>query len=115
MDSKLLARAGAAAFVGVAFAMTIVQLRDKPEADRAPQAGLQLPAANPLPEQLRACAAMGEQALSAPECRAAWAEKRRRFLGIEHPGAYAELNDTMHPPEAEPVLPSANGNQRGVD
>ena len=115
MDGKLLARAGAAAFVGVAVAMTLVQLREKPAAGPEAASGMPLYAHDPLPEQLRACAAMGEQALSAPECRAAWAEKRRRFLGVDHPGAYAELNDTVHPPGAEPVLPSANGNQRGVD
>lgn len=115
MDSKLLARAGAAAFVGVAVAVTLVQLREEPAVDQGTGTGMQLPAADPLPEQLRACAAMGEQALSAPECRAAWAEKRRRFLGVEHPDAYAELMDPVQPPAAEPALPSADGERRGDD
>lgn len=113
MDSKHLPRAGAAAFVGVALAMTLVQLREEPAARPEAASRLQLPPADPLPDQLRACAAMGEQALSAPECRAAWAEKRRRFLGVEHPGAYAELTDPVQQSAAEPVLPSATGEQRG--
>ena len=41
------------------------------------------PDGDPLPLRLRACAQMGELALSSPDCRAAWAEKRRRFLGLE--------------------------------
>lgn len=41
------------------------------------------PDSDPLPGRLKACGGMGELALSSPDCRAAWAEKRRRFLGIE--------------------------------
>lgn len=82
MDGKRLAQAGAAAFVGLAVAMTLVQLRDEPvPAPVLPLAGRDA-AADALAMQLRACSAMGEQALSSPVCRAAWAEKRRRFFGV---------------------------------
>lgn len=91
MDTRLLARVGAAVFVGIAIAMTLVQLREEP-VDR-PVSGREvwLPEGDRLPGQLRACADMGEQALSDPACRAAWAEKRRRFFGVDHPAAYAGL------------------------
>lgn len=114
MDGKLLARAGAAVFVGLAVAMTLVQLREEPAGEREAASGMQLPDDDPLPEQLRACADMGEAALSAPECRAAWAKKRRRFLGVEHTGASPGLDDRAQPPAAEFAMPSAAG-QRGGD
>lgn len=113
MDGKLLARVGAAVFVGLAFVMTLVQLREEPAAGPEAPPAMQLPDDDPLPQQLRACADMGERALAAPECRAAWAEKRRRFLGVDHPDAYSGLNDPAQPPAAEPVMPSATGDQRG--
>ena len=93
MDSKLLARTGAAVFVGLAIAMTLMQLREEPAA--RPEAALTIwePDGDPLPAQLRACAEMGELALSSPDCRAAWAEKRRRFFGVEHSDAYAAVGD----------------------
>lgn len=92
MDGKLLARVGAAAFVGIAIAMTLLQLREAPSPPAvAPARAAWVPDGDPLPAQLRACAAMGERALAAPDCRAAWAEKRRRFFGVEHPDAHDAL------------------------
>ncbi|NCP25140.1 MAG: putative entry exclusion protein TrbK-alt [Erythrobacter sp.] len=107
MDGKPLARVGAAVFVGLAFAMTLVQLREEPAVTAGDASGLQLPGRDPLPEQLRACAVMGEAALSAPQCRAAWAEKRRRFLGVEHPEAFSDLLDQAHPPASQGLMPYA--------
>ena len=83
MDSKLFARIGAGAFVAVALTMSVLQLREEPELPPAEASIVWVPDGDPLPATLRACSAMGEQALSSPDCRAAWAEKRRRFLGIE--------------------------------
>lgn len=81
MEGKRLAQAGAAAFVGLAVAMALVQLQEEPvPAPVLPLAGRDAEA-DALAMQLRACSAMGEQALSSPVCRAAWAEKRRRFFG----------------------------------
>ncbi len=82
MDSKVLARTGAAVFVGLAVAMTLVQLREEPAV--RPEAAISIcaPDGDPLPAPLRACAQMGQPALSAPDSRAAWAEKRRRFFGV---------------------------------
>ena len=98
MDTKLLARIGAAVFVGLAIAMTVVQLREEPAPVRQPD----------LPAQLRVCAQMGELALSSPDCRAAWAEKRRRFFGVDHPEAYSGIGDRALPK-------SSSGEARGED
>jgi len=82
VDSKLLARIGAGAFVAVALTMSLLQLREEP-AEPLPESITVLePDGDPLPAILRACSNMGELALSAPDCREAWTEKRRRFLGV---------------------------------
>ena len=81
MDTKLFARIGAVVFVAVALTMTALQLREEPKAAPTEVITVFEPDSDPLPAKLRACAAMGETALAASDCRAAWAEKRRRFLG----------------------------------
>jgi len=89
MDTKLFARIGAGAFVAVALTMSVLSLREEPGSLTAETSTVWVPDGDPLPATLRACTAMGEQALSSPDCRAAWAEKRRRFLGVEGDGAPA--------------------------
>ncbi|QDH33838.1 putative entry exclusion protein TrbK-alt [Porphyrobacter sp. YT40] len=93
MDGKLLARIGAAVFVGLAVTMTLVQLLEGPAPRSDPSRAVQPRDGDPLALQLRACAAMGERALSSPDCRAAWAEKRRRFFGVNRGEASSELGE----------------------
>ena len=81
MDTKLFARIGAGAFVAIALTMSVLQLRKERPTPLPEVITVVEPDGDPLPAQLRACAAMGEHALSSLECRAVWAEKRRRFLG----------------------------------
>lgn len=81
MEGKRLTQTGAAVFVGLAVAMTLVQLREDPLVPQALSRAREQAEADSLTMQLQACGAMGEQALSTPDCRAAWAEKRRRFFG----------------------------------
>ncbi|TXG82464.1 MAG: hypothetical protein E6R12_11400 [Sphingomonadales bacterium] len=83
MDTKLFARIGAGAFVAIALTMSVLQLREERPEPLPEVITVFEPDGDPLPGQLRACAAMGELALSSSDCRAAWAEKRRRFLGVE--------------------------------
>jgi len=83
MDTKLVARIAAGAFVAVALAMTVLTLHEERAKPLPEMIAAWEPDGDPLPGQLKACAAMGEKALSSPDCRAAWAEKRRRFLGLE--------------------------------
>ena len=82
MDSKLFARIGAGAFVAVALTLSLLQLREERTEPRPEIITVLEPDGDPLPAILRACSDMGELALSSPDCREAWAEKRRRFLGI---------------------------------
>lgn len=109
MDTKLFARIGAGAFVAVALTMTALQLREKPSAQPTETIAVWEPDGDPLPVQLRACAAMGELALSSPDCRAAWAEKRRRFLGVEPdgipPDSTAVSPDGLTVPSAPEITP----------
>lgn len=111
MDTKFLARIGAAVFVGIAVAMTLVQMREEPAARPEAAREVWVPDGDPLPAQLRACAEMGELALSHPDCRAAWAEKRRRFFGVDHPEAYSGLDTSAQPPMKGLPAPE----QRGED
>lgn len=84
METKLFARITAGAFVAVALTMTVLTLREEREAPLPEMVTVWEPDGDPLPARLKTCAGMGEVALSSADCRAAWAEKRRRFLGIEN-------------------------------
>lgn len=107
MDTKLFARIGAGAFVAIALTMSLLQLREERPEPLPEVITVFEPDGDPLPAQLRACAAMGELALSSPDCRAAWAEKRRRFLGVEsdasEPAGDAAVEKSEAPaPSSEP-------------
>ena len=97
MDTKLFARVGAVAFVAIALTITALTLREGPEAAAPDTITIWEPDGDPLPAQLKACNAMGELALSSPDCRAAWTEKRRRFLGTSGDNVVADA------PAVEPV------------
>ena len=97
MDTKLFARVGAVAFVAIALTMTALTLREGPEAAAPETITVWEPDGDPLAAQLKACNEMGELALSSPDCRAAWAEKRRRFLRVSGDNALADK------PANEPV------------
>ena len=84
METKLFARITAGAFVAAALTMTVLTLREERKVPLPEMVTIWEPDGDPLPAQLKACAAMGELALSSADCRAAWAGKRRRFLGIEN-------------------------------
>ena len=81
MDSKLLARIGAVAFVAVAITATVIELTRKEE---RPEAVLPRPAqtgaADRLQGELLRCQSLGEAGPRDPACLRAWAESRRRFL-----------------------------------
>lgn len=87
MDTKLFARVGAIAFVGVAITMTALQLREGPVRAVPEVIDVTDSDSDPLPELLRQCNAMGEAAARDPICHAAWDEKRRRFLGKDRHAA----------------------------
>jgi len=102
MDTKLFARIGAGAFVAVALTMTALQLREERKVSLPEIITVAEPDGDPLAATLRDCGAQGEQALESPVCRAAWVEKRRRFLG-KPAGAVAATEEASEAPEpAEP-------------
>lgn len=116
MDTKLFARIGAGAFVAVALTMTALQLREERKARLPEVITVAEPEGDPLAATLRDCGARGEQALESPACRAAWAEKRRRFLGTAgKPGgavtaaeAATEASDPAGLSQLEPQLAKDN-------
>jgi conjugative transfer region protein TrbK len=108
MDTKLFARVGAVVFVAIALTMTALTLREGPESAAPDTITVWEPDGDPLPAQLKACNEMGEVALSSPDCRAAWAEKRRQFLGASGDDAVAdalaiEPGDAIAPPVSAPT------------
>lgn len=103
MDTKLFARIGAGAFVAIALTMTALQLREGPLRPVPEIEYVTDDEGDPLDVMLRDCAAMGEQALEIPSCLAAWAEKRRRFLGARPRPVDPVAEDGA--PSAAPVDP----------
>jgi conjugative transfer region protein TrbK len=110
MDTKLFARIGAGAFVAIALTMSVLHLREERPEPLPEIITVFEPDGDPLPAQLRACGAMGELALSSPDCRAAWAEKRRRFLGVESdasdPASDPAVDATAAPPPSYEPQPA---------
>lgn len=106
METKLFARIGAGAFVAVALTMTVLQLREEPAAPKPEFITVLEPNGDPSAEQLRACSAMGELALSSHDCRAAWAEKRRRFLGLESDTSNPDIGADAAAPAVSLIPPA---------
>jgi conjugative transfer region protein TrbK len=106
MNTRLFARVGAVAFVAIALTMTALTLREGPDAARPETITVWEPDGDPLMAQLKACNEMGELALSSPDCRAAWAENRRQFLGAS--GDNAEADEPAIEPRDNivPLLPA---------
>lgn len=102
MNTRLFARIGAIGFVALALTMTALQLREEPGTAPVEAVTFLEPDGGQVTAQLRACAQMGELALASPDCRAVWAEKRRRFLGLER-GPVEGVDDSAAPaPFSEP-------------
>lgn len=112
MDTKLLARVGAIAFVAVAITMTAIELRgDKTPPAPAPAPAASTPQVDPLRAALIRCQAIGQAGAGDAECLRTWAESRRRFLAAGRPqeslaetaatvsaSAQAPLADAIAPP-----------------
>ncbi|MEI6535040.1 MAG: putative entry exclusion protein TrbK-alt [Verrucomicrobiaceae bacterium] len=85
MDMKMLARAGALAFVLVAILATAIEFGREEDAS-PPIPHVPGAAADPLRGELVRCQLLGEAGTSDTACLRAWAENRRRFMA---PGARA--------------------------
>ncbi len=97
MEGKRLGQFGAAVFVGLAVAMTLARLQEAPPSSTSLPVARGHADADPLTMKLRACGEKGEQALSSSDCRAAWAEKRRRFFGGARAQATGDRRDDPAP------------------
>ena len=92
MDTKLLARLGAIVFVAIAITATAIEMTRKEEPPVRTAPALQ-PPADPLRASLRRCQQLGQRAVDDPDCLAAWAQSRDRFLGRTSAPAAPQLNE----------------------
>jgi conjugative transfer region protein TrbK len=113
MNRKALERIpalAAAVLIVLVVAACAIRLRgDEPHASMAASADV---TSNPLATKLTECRSVTyEQKEALSECRKAWAEKRRQFLGQKTPaasdtGAAQEGSSLFVPPKDEDRLPS---------
>lgn len=81
METKTIARIGAAAFVGVVITMTALQMRDAPAGPTETEIiTLDEEGVDPLLAELRRCQAIGAAGANDAMCLRAWAENRSRFF-----------------------------------
>jgi conjugative transfer region protein TrbK len=77
----------AAAMLLVVFAVAACAFRLRDDENQAPSAASAAEAPDPLARKLAECRSVTyEQKDALPECRKAWAEKRRQLLGQTSPG-----------------------------
>jgi len=106
LETKTIARIGAAAFVGVVITMTALQMRDAPAPPPETEIiTLDEESVDPLPGELRRCQAIGAAGANDAMCLRAWAENRSRFFMSNVPDDPQDANG----PEAVPL-----GNDSGV-
>jgi conjugative transfer region protein TrbK len=97
METKTMARIGAAAFVGVVLTATALQMRDTPppptEIITFDEEGV-----DPLLAELRRCQAIGAAGANDALCLRAWAEKRSRFFMSDAQASEHLADDTANAP-----------------
>lgn len=104
MNLRLPARIGAFACLGVALAMGLLALREEPKPASPPLTlSTDLPK-DPLQAKLRSCQLAGQAAGSDPGCLAAWAENRRRFLGLNSSPLAEPVADPGPGKSTEPAI-----------
>ncbi|MES2897449.1 MAG: putative entry exclusion protein TrbK-alt [Pseudomonadota bacterium] len=83
MDAARTLRLAAAGFVILAITLTGLQLRHPAPPDPpAPVVAPSYPLAGPRAAELARCQGLGEAGARDTACLAAWAQSRRRFLGL---------------------------------
>ncbi|MEO3434528.1 putative entry exclusion protein TrbK-alt [Inquilinus sp. CAU 1745] len=87
MDGRMLARIGAVVFVAFALTATAIEMTREEEGPAAVPAVAATDDPGHLPTELTRCQQLGEAATSDQACLRAWADNRRRFLGLDAPGA----------------------------
>lgn len=106
MDTKTIARIGAAAFVGVVITMTALQMRAAPAPSPETEiVTLDEEGVDPLPAELRRCQSIGAAGANDAMCLRAWAENRSRFF-------VSSVRDGPQPANGAEAVPL--GNDSGV-
>ena len=82
IGGQTLLRIAAGAFVAAVIVLAAIEANRAPDQAETPVRSA-VPPADPLTAEVSRCATMGEAALEDEACRRAWAEHRRRFLGLE--------------------------------
>jgi conjugative transfer region protein TrbK len=82
IGGQSLLRIAAGAFVAAVIVLAAIEATRAPDEAEQPVRSAMRPA-DPLTAEMSRCAAMGEAALQDEACRRAWAEHRRRFLGLD--------------------------------
>ena len=127
METKTIARIGAAAFVGVVITMTALQMRAAPAGPTETEfVMLDEEGVDPLPAELQRCQAIGAAGANDAMCLRAWAENRSRFFMssvrddprmLDGADAAPLGNDSapsagnIDAPAAPPVAPPLDGNR----
>ena len=97
METKTMARIGAAAFVGVVLTATALQMRDTPppptEIITFDEEGV-----DPLAAELQRCQLLGAAGANDALCLRAWAENRSRFFMSDAQASEQLANDTATNP-----------------
>lgn len=97
METKTMARIGAAAFVGVVLTATALQMRDTPppptEIITFDEEGV-----DPLAAELQRCQLLGAAGANDALCLRAWAENRSRFFMSDAQASEQLANDTATTP-----------------
>jgi conjugative transfer region protein TrbK len=106
MDLKIAARMIAVLALVAAMTATVMVLRnDGPE--EVPSHRLRDPGGEPPHSELRRCRDLGVAATDDVDCRKAWTENRRRFLGTREPAAVPtaeRFRDRAQPKTSEPPI-----------
>jgi conjugative transfer region protein TrbK len=77
-------RVAAMVLLGIVLAALAAWMAAKDDrAVELPATPVATPSADPLVAEMRRCQALGEAGGRDPACLAAWAENRRRFLGVD--------------------------------
>lgn len=82
MDLKITARMLAVLVFGAAVAFAAAALREDGTEEPTPSPVLRHPGGEPMSGELARCRDLGPAAAGDATCQAAWAENRRRFLGL---------------------------------
>lgn len=94
------ARPATGTFIVLVAAVSLAGIAPTRPAPQKTAASVDRAVHDPLSDRLATCRRLAARALEALECASAWAENRRRFFGVDYPGAYADIMQGAKNPSA---------------